>query len=275
MTGVVQKRGPEWHGHRSRENPNTGRARVPRAFCAGFTLLELLVVVGMIVILVGSIGLALGGRGGEGAALANSQSIISGMVQSARAQAALRQTKTRLIVYAQMPPGTNVDSNKYLRALQIVREEPLTGNNTTWVATGDFVILPLPVSVVPPSPVPRDHLNLPTGQNWNDNVATGPVSTLTVLTGFSYRGQAPGNGQPGVAQFFGVQGQSGRVLYLEFGQDGTLASAPNATTPVKIALATAALTPGALPKFTNASGVRGLLVRKTGATSYVNDATSF
>jgi type II secretory pathway pseudopilin PulG len=244
------------------------------ASSAGFTLIELLVVVGMIVILVGAVAMALAGRGGEGAALTNSQSILSGMVQSARAQAALRQTKTRLLVYAQIPPGANVDSNKYLRALQIVREEPLTNGNTTWVATGDFVILPAQVCVVPPSPVPRDHLSLPTGQNWNNDVATGPVSTLTVAAGFSYGGQPPVNGRPGALQFFGVQGLSGRVLYLEFGADGTVTSVANAT-PVKIALTTAVLTSGALPKFTNASGVRGLLVRKTGATSFVNDATSF
>src|SRR5581483_3503981 len=104
--------------------------------------------------------LALSGRGGEGAALANAQGIVEGLVSSARAQAALNQTRARLLVYAQQPP--NGDANKYLRYLQVVREEPASSN--TWVATGDAVILPAPVCVVPPAPVPATHLN--TGVTW-------------------------------------------------------------------------------------------------------------
>jgi hypothetical protein len=218
--------------------------------------------------------MALAGRGGEGAALTNAQSIVSGMVQSARSQAVLQQANTRLIIYYQQLPGPNTDSNKYLRALQIVRAEPLQTGATAWVAVGDPVILSGPICVVPTSPLPRDHLGLPTGQNWNNDIPTGPVSTLSVATGFSYSGQSPVNGRPGTGQFFGLQGQGGRVLYLEFGSDGTVVS-PVATTPIKIAVATAVLTSGAYPKFNNANGVRGLQVRKTGAISLVNDATGF
>ena len=55
---------------------------------SGFTLIELLVVIGMIVILVGGVGMALAGRGDEGAALTTAQSLVSSMVGSTRAQAA-------------------------------------------------------------------------------------------------------------------------------------------------------------------------------------------
>ena len=44
---------------------------------------------------------------------------------------------------------------------------------------------------------------------------------------------------------------------------------------ISLALATAVLNPNALPLFNNASSVRGLFVRKSGAVSLVNDATSF
>jgi prepilin-type N-terminal cleavage/methylation domain-containing protein len=244
---------------RPARRPGTGSSRA-------FTLIELLVVMGIIVTLVAAIGFALAGRGGEGAALANAQSLVGGLIGSARAQAALNQTNARLIVYAQMPPSG--DAAKYLRTLQVVRLETLANGRTVWVAAGDPVTLPAPICVVPTAPVPTNHLGLPSGQTWNNNVQTGPVSTFTTLTGFNYRGQSnSGN------QFFGLNGQSGRIFYLEFAPDGTIAS-PN-TTPIKIALATATLSGSSFPLFNNAFRVRGLFIRRTGAISFVDDATGF
>ena len=60
---------------------------------------------GVMVLLLGGVAIALSGRGGEGAALVNAQSLISGLVGTTRAQAALHQTNARLVVYAQMPPA--------------------------------------------------------------------------------------------------------------------------------------------------------------------------
>ncbi len=250
------------------------RAPVPLSFgqggtrCrprGGFSLIELLVVIGVIVILVGLTAAALSGRGSEGAALANAQKVLSGLVSSARAQAALHQTNSRLVVYAQ-PPGTTTDAAKYLRTAIVLREEPFASNR--WVASDDPVLLPAPVCVVPPSPVPTTHLR--TGVTWNNNVATGPVSTLVRATGFSYFGSATATAR----QFFGANGQTGTILYLQFAPDGTVSSNPTGN-PTKIALATAVLSPSALPQFNNAFGVRGLFVRRTGAVSLVNEATAF
>lgn len=235
---------------------------------AGFTLIELLVVVGLIVILIGGGALALAGRGGEGAALANAQSLVAGLVGATRAQAALHQTTARLIIYAQQPPGANADAAKYLRSLQVIRQETLANGNTVWVAAGDPVTLPLPICVVPPGPVPANHLN--TGVTWNNNAATGPVSTLLTATAFNYRGQSTAT----ASQFFGAQNQSGRIHYLEFAADGTVSS-NTSSNPTKIALSTAVLGGNALPRFTNANTVRGLFVRKTGAVSLVDGATGF
>jgi prepilin-type N-terminal cleavage/methylation domain-containing protein len=225
------------------------RQRFPRR--SGFTLIELLVVVGLIVLLVGGGALALTGRGSEGAAMTNAQSLLSGLVGATRAQAALHQTSARLIIYAQLPPTG--DASKYLRSLQVVRQETLANGTTVWVAASDPVTLPSPVCVVPPITVPRDHLN--TGVTWSTNVATGPISTLQ-------------------SQFFGLQNQSGRIHYLQFAADGTVES--NTTgNPTKIAVSTAVLGVNAIPRFNNATGVRGLFVRKTGAISLVDDATGF
>jgi type II secretory pathway pseudopilin PulG len=237
---------------------------------SAFTLIELLIVIGVIVIFVGGAALALGGRGGEGAALASAQSLIAGLVGATRAQAALHQTDARLIIYAQMPPTPNADAAKYLRALQIVRQETLPNGDNVWVAAGDPVTLPTPICVVPPAPVPGNHLRLPAGQTWNNNAATGPVSTLTIATGFNYRGQSAAT----ASQFFGVNGQSGRILYLQFAPDGTITSNTSGS-PTKIAVSTAIVGGNALPLFNNPSGVRGLFVRKTGAVSLVNVANGF
>lgn len=238
----------------------------------GFSLLELLIVVGVIVLLVGGFGVALSKRGGEGVALANAQVIVNGLLQNARAQAALHQANTLFVVFAQMPPGSNGESERYLRSCIVVRDISNT-NTPTWVAVGDSITLPAPICIVPPSPVPTTHLGLPTGQNWNNTIGTGPVSTLEARTGFFYRGQAAAT----ATQFFGRTGANGRVLVLQFSPDGTVTPPTGipAGTPLKIALGTVTLAGNALPKFNNANGVRGLFIRKTGAISFVNDATGF
>ena len=58
---------------KSRGEPRACRARA-------FTLIELMVVIGLIVVLAAGVGIAVAGRGGEGAALANAQNMVSSLV---------------------------------------------------------------------------------------------------------------------------------------------------------------------------------------------------
>lgn len=225
-----------------------------------------MVVIGVIVILLGGVGMAIAGRGGSGAALANAQSLVAGLLGTARAQAVLHQTEARLLIYAQMPATGNRDNTRYLRALQVVRQETLANGTTAWVAVGDSVLLPEPICVVPPAPVPTNHIA--PGVTWNNNAATGPVSTLN-LTTMSYRGHSGAT----TLQNFGDTGAARAVRYIEFGPDGTV-TMPVAN-PIKIALATATLSTTAFPLFNNANTVRGLFIRKSGAVSLVDDATGF
>lgn len=238
-----------------------------RSSKSGFTLLETLIVVGVIVILTGVAAVSLSGRSSQGAALASAQSIVAGLVSTTRSQAALHQVKARLLVYAQRPTGAGtIDNNRYLRALQIVRETDYESN--IWVAVGTPVMLPAPICVVPRT-VTREHLSA--GVNWNPDTVNGPISSLqTTAVNMSYRGQA-GSTQ---TQYFGTTGQARPVYYIEFGPDGTVITP--ATGPIKIALSPAIVSGNAVPTFTSNATVRGVTIRRTtGAMSMVNDATGF
>ncbi|MES2694672.1 MAG: type II secretion system protein [Verrucomicrobiota bacterium] len=232
----------------------------------GFTLIEVLIVVGLIVILTGFVSVSLGGRGGQGAALASAQSIVSGLVSATRSQAILNQTNARLLVYAQNPTG-GLDNTRYMRALQIVREEqPDTG---VWIAVGDVVLLPSPVCVVPPAPVPTTQLA--PGVTWSVDTANGPFSTLTRIN-MTYRGQA-GQAPAAQGQYFGSTGAARSVYYLQFGLSGTL-TLPAAGV-AKIALSPAILSNSEFPRFTNNNTIRGISIRRTGAVTLVDEANGF
>ncbi len=236
--------------------------RAPRAF----SLIELLVVIALIVALLAGVGLALKGRGSDGAALTNAQATLAGLVGTARAQAALHQTTTRLLVYASQPPAA--DAAKFLRYLQVVREDPF--GSGSYVATGPAVTLPAPVCVVPPT-VPAN-LRV-SGVIWTGTLALGPVSALLGPITANVIGQSTVlNGiQRGVPQLFGGTG-GGQAYYMQFSPDGT---ATGSGTNLKLALSTAVLAANALPQFNNPNAVRGLLLRRSGAVSFVGDANSF
>ena len=211
-----------------------------------FTLVELLVVVGLIALLAGGIGLALGDSGGN--SLAGAQTTLASLVATTRAQAAVNQTEARLLVYGSRPPGG--DQEKFLRLLQVVRAEPAGSN--TWIPVGTAVTLPRGVYVVPNPPTGL----LAAGVIWPTNPS--PVSTLNAPTF---------NPVLNTVAF-------GPSYWLEFKADGTLNTALGAQASPRLAL-TVGIVANNLPQFTNSGNVRGLLLRPSGAVSFVNDAASF
>lgn len=64
-----------------------------------FTLIEILVVIGIMAVVATIVGIGLS-RGGEGAALTASQSLLVSQLNAARAQAALGESRTALVVVA-------------------------------------------------------------------------------------------------------------------------------------------------------------------------------
>lgn len=214
----------------------------------GFTLIELMVVIGLIVFMVGAFSLSLGDTAGN--ALSSAQNTVAGLVGTARAQAAVNQTEARVVIYAVRPPSG--DPEKYLRLLQVFVANP--SGSRTWAAVGAPVYLPRGVYVVPTTTTGL----LATGVVWpsNPQPVSKPLGTDIAPT------QAVGN------PFSGAN----TVFYVEFQADGSVR--PAATPYTQIALATATVTNN-LPAFNNAGAVRGVLIRPTGAVTYVNDAVSF
>jgi prepilin-type N-terminal cleavage/methylation domain-containing protein len=83
--------------------------RLPRAF----TIIELLVVIGLIGILAAGVGLALS-RGNSGTALQAGQGTLQSLISAARAQAAIRQATADLVI------DTDRNSDGFLRTFYIV-----------------------------------------------------------------------------------------------------------------------------------------------------------
>ncbi len=214
-----------------------------------FTLIELLVVIGLIVILVGGIGFSLGDTGGS--SLASAQNTLASLCGAARAQAALHQTDARVVIYATRPPTG--DAQKYLRLLQVMRRADNSATEV-WLPVGDPVFLPRGVYVVPSSVTGL----VGPGVSWPTNPP--------LLSGVADAGSP---NQPAGSAFDGAS----RVHYVEFKGDGSVTQ-PAGQPYVRLVVATAAVANN-LPQFNNPGAVRGVLLRGSGAVSFVHDANSF
>jgi prepilin-type N-terminal cleavage/methylation domain-containing protein len=228
-----------------------GRVSINRIRTArAFTLLELLVVVGLIALLAAGFGIALGDTGGN--ALASAQTTVATMVGSARAQAAVHQTEAVLAIYGTRPPTG--DPEKYLRLLQVFRNSTPGAARPTWVAAGSPATLPRGVYVVPPSTAGL----LASGVTWPSNPPR--VSTL--------------RGPIALAQPAGTPFGTGATAFVvEFAADGTIAQI-GALPHSRLVVATAARVNN-LPQFNNNAAARGLILRPSGAVTFVNQAIGF
>lgn len=231
--------------------PAVGGRRTRRALrLRAFSLIEVMVVVGLIAVILGGFGFAL--RDSAGSSLVSAQNTLASLIGQARAQAAVNQTEARVFFYNLRPPGG--DTEKYLRLCQVFIANP-QGSTTSWVPVGSPVYLPRGVYLVPNSTTGL----LATGVTWLTNPAplSTPLGTGTVTN--QTAGSAFINGNP--------------VFFVEFKADGTINPAANPY--IRLVVTTGGLGTNNLPAFNNANAVRGLLIRPNGAISYVNEATGF
>jgi prepilin-type N-terminal cleavage/methylation domain-containing protein len=222
---------------------------IRRRLRRGFTLIELLMVVGLIGILAAGVAMALRDTGGS--SLATGQTTLASLVGTARAQAAVNQTETRLLIYGTRPPAG--EPEKFLRLLQVVRADP-PGSNT-WVPVGGAVYLPRGIYVVPTA---TTGLIAAGTRAWPTNPPL--LSTLG----------APFNPvQPTGTPF----APPASAYFLEFNPDGTVTQIGTQNF-ARLLVATATINAN-VPQFNNPDAVRGILIRPTGAITFVNEAASF
>ena len=108
----------------------------------GFTLVELLAVIGLITLIAGAFGYALltiGAGSVEGA-----QRLAAGVFSAARQQAVLRGNDTRVVIHAD--PN---DPDRYLRQMGVVYNVSEFGESPQWVAATPGEVLPGGVYFVP------------------------------------------------------------------------------------------------------------------------------
>lgn len=227
----------------------------PRRLRRGFTLVELIIVSGLIVFLVGGIALALKDTGGGG--LATAQNTLATMVSQARAQAAVHQTEAILAIYATQP-SANTNADYYLRLIQVFRNNTpgVPSGQEQWVAVGNPVLLPTGVCVVPPTTAGL----LATGVTWPSNppqVSTlrGPIGLRQTVAGTAFGGTAT-------------------AYVVDFTPQGTITQVGTSTHSRLVVGATLVST-NSRPAFYDANAVRGLLLRPTGAVTFVNQASGF
>lgn len=136
-----------------------------------FSLVELLVVVGMMVLFLGGIGFALRDNG-PNLAVQNAQGILASAVSAARAEAQAASARTRLVVDA------NPASDTFLRSLRIVVE---TSTENTWRYAGAEIVLPRGAYVVPPSAITGTALQPAAGGSWPGTRLSGLTADSLAL----------------------------------------------------------------------------------------------
>ena len=220
-----------WREHTTSERA----ARVP----AGFTLVEMLMVVTLIILLTAEIGLALR-QPGESVALQSAQATVCSLLNVARGRAAIAQQNVRLVIAADP-----ADSDNHLRCLQVAEQDSIDPAN--WLADGDSIRLPAGVYVVPSAPA-----GVPGNPAWPGSRCSTALPSSPRL--MMINGAASANFY--YVQFTPRGTTSGGFLLLTAGRITAGASAP-------------------LLKLDNADNLRGVLLRSSGALTLLDDASAF
>lgn len=142
-----------------------------RSRCTGFTVVELMVVMALLVVLAGGAGLALQ-RGNDGIGLQAGQAMLAHSLGAARAQAALTGRNAALAI-----PVDATDPESFLRSVLTVTRD---SSDTAWVPVGGRLSFPSGVALLPPT-VPAGAW-IRAGTDWS-GLASSALGHQPVLVG--------------------------------------------------------------------------------------------
>ncbi len=235
-----------------------------------FTLVELLVVIAVIGVLAGALGMAL--RGGDrGPALQAAQASLSGLVASARAQAALDEVNTAIMVWA-----NENDLDTYLRRASVVQFLDTNNDNTAdaWVRRGDLIDLPAGVYFVPNNatgnfPAKKEVVSDWAGHTLTEAQAAGDLPS----TGLTFR-RLDETVDPAV-WVADPLGTTKAYLTLAFDPVGNLISKQGSRVVDVLAVAIGELQPAEGILFRSSESLRGLKISIYGVPIILNEKSAF
>jgi len=188
-------------------------------------------------LLAGGIGVALR-EPGESVSLQSAQAMFSMLLDAARGRAALSQHDTRFVVAADP-----ADPAAYLRLVRIVEQDPL--NSSNWMEEHGGITIPAGTYLVPPpSAVVPGNAAWPASRRSTALLAAAQSMTI--------------NGEP-----------AGPAYYVQFTPRGTTGGSGYLLVTAGH-LTTGAAVPSL--ELDDSDNLRGMLIRSSGALTFVNDA---
>ncbi len=252
---------------------------------AGFTLIELMVVVGLIVVMIGSIGvLRMGGN--ESVAMTSAQSSLAALFTSAKLQAT--SSGRDVLIMVDLYPGVisgndvsqHVPNSGYLRRFIMLKRTSATGDG--YVKTGREFYLPEGIYFIPPPTVsaPITATNIGnTRFRWATDGSTRKSSSgggsLTQYGAATPTGIIPA---AAASQFYGWRiSPDGRIRQINSTTAmGHLQMSTQIVLGIGRRLYIQGITPPALGVIvTNGYGAKGIRISYYGQVSMVNNLDSF
>ncbi|MGF1483668.1 MAG: Tfp pilus assembly protein FimT/FimU [Opitutales bacterium] len=172
----------------------------------GFTLVELLTVVGVLSFLMVGLGVIFSDSGSSTSGLKNARLMVGSLINTARMHATLKGTRTRVIIYNDSEDASK--QGKRLRYMGAVFLDETSGN---WLPINQGITLPEKIYFVPPGVSATDQSGNTMFASKVYGASSGSIEEAT----FNY---------PNFSSNFGSGSPEEDYLYLEFSPRGTTAN---------------------------------------------------
>jgi prepilin-type N-terminal cleavage/methylation domain-containing protein len=237
------------------------RSNLSRAF----TLIELLIVIAVVGILIGSVGLGLRDSD-KGNALQAAQSSLSSLVSAARAQAALNGSNASVIIW-----GDPSDMETYLRRAAVMVETTV-GGSTFWVQKGEPMTMPNGIYFVPVDAGAGFPAKFQTASDWN-NLDLTEADSNQATSSFDVRRLDKAAGTYASDPTFTASKAYVTVSFNAYGQ--LVKRTGNSKASHALAVAVGEPDPSNGIVFSNSDSLRGLVLSSYGIPTVVTEKIGF